>query len=202
MIELKINAESEPVKAALTEFIKSYKEAICDYINLELRDKGNLADSYITVDKDVLTVYQVTPEKGYVLGEIDDISKWEMIKWSVLEQDKLYIKNTKEGLTLYIKSEQGIPDVKIGQFKSLDDAVTQMESESVRTAILSARESKKAQLKQIKKLEKLGKGAAKPTLGGSGLVTQATDEQVESRVQAEQESIESTLKVEQEVVND
>lgn len=169
MIELKINTESEPVKAAITEFFKSYKEAICDFVNLELRDKGSLADSYVIVKENdkkesEITVYQVTPEKGYVLGEIDDISKWEMIKWSEIEEDKLYIKNTKEGLTLYIKSEVGIPDVKIGQFKSFDDAVTQIGIESVQTAILAARESKKAQLKQIKKLEKLAKAPKKPEL--------------------------------------
>lgn len=157
MVEIKLNAENEATAKAFIAFIAAYKEHICTAVNLELRDSGHLADSYITVEDTTINIWAVAPEKGWVLGEVDDISKWEMIQWKYLEEDKLYIRQLKEGLTLFLKSEKGIPDVKIGQFISLDDAVTNVSSKNVMDAVAAAKASKKEQLKQIKKLQKLGK---------------------------------------------
>jgi len=158
MTEIIIKADTDAVKKSFISFVKSYKEAICDYLNLDLRDTGYLADSWITVENDELIAYQVAPEKGYVTGENQDkshgASPWVIIKWDKLPEGAKYIKHIKSGLTMYIKSEHGIPDLKIGEFKSIDDAVVEINSESVKNAVSAALESKKAQLKAMAKANK------------------------------------------------
>lgn len=157
MTDLRINADSEAVRDALEMFLSTYKEQVCEYINLELRDKGQLVDSGMTKNGDVLTFHQVAEDKGFVLAETGGFPPVEIQKYTTVGEDELFIRSTKNGLTLFIKSESGIPDVKIGEFKTIDDAVTEFNSDSVTKAVLAARESKKQQLKQIKKLKKLGK---------------------------------------------
>lgn len=193
MTELLIKTDTEFVRDALSMFLKTYKEQIAEYINLELRDKGQLVDSgFVIGDDGQITVCQVAEDKGFVLANTDEFPYWEMKKSKNVGEDEVFIRMTKQGLTLFIKSEYGIPDVKVGEFKTFDDAVVEYNSESVAKALASARASKKEQLKQIKKLLKLGK-LGKPEEAQEEVVAPAvadTEPVADSRPETEQPKME------------
>lgn len=158
MIDFTIKCDTEAGRDAVAMFVKTYKEQMAEYVNLELRDKGQLVDSGFIIGEDgTLTLFQVAEDKGYVLAHMDEVPYWEVKKLQNVGDDEPFIRMTKNGLTLFLKSEAGIPDLKVGEFKTIDDAVTEFSSESVAKAIAAALASKKEQLKQIKKLLKLGK---------------------------------------------
>src|SRR5690242_4389583 len=121
MIDVTIQADTTPVAEGLLVFLKTYRKSICDYLNLELKDKGQLADCGSIVDGNIIKFVQVATDKGFVLGETDYYeaggTALTVQKWSDLGVGKKYVVYTKEGLCCYLKEEDGIPDLKIGEYK-------------------------------------------------------------------------------------
>src|SRR5258706_2677144 len=111
MIDFTIKCDTEAGRDAVAMFVKTYKEQMAEYVNLELRDKGQLVDSgFIVSDDGTITLYQVAEDKGYVLANIEDRPYWDVRKSSEVGMDEPFILMTKNGLTLFLNNWIGMPD--------------------------------------------------------------------------------------------
>lgn len=167
MIEFKINAETDKAKHALVQFLDNYKETIVTYINTIIGNDGTPVDAGITVDgDDNVTIYQLAPDKGYVLGEEKQGElPMQLKQYKNVETGDRYIVPEQDRIVLHIKTEQGKPDVKLGVFKTLSDAVTEFNSDSVKEVIKNYNDRENAiakrEAKQEAKMKKLAASKAK-----------------------------------------
>jgi hypothetical protein len=88
------------------------------------------------------------------------------LRYITIEGDRIY---------LFVKEPQGMPDPKIGAFKTLNDAVVEFNSESVKTALKQYADKKVADEKTKKRDEnrKLRISGGKEAVQGSESVTDA-----------------------------
>lgn len=158
MQDLIIKAETQEVANTLKLFITTYKEQVNDFTNRVLTSQGTPVDAGVVVEGDDLVIYQMNPNKGFVLGEITQTLPMDapvaVMDYSTLADGKRYVTIEGDRIFLFIKEPQGTPDPKIGAFKTLNDAVKEFNSESVKTAIKNFSDKKAAEAKEAKRTEK------------------------------------------------
>lgn len=164
MNEFKITTETDAAQNAFVQFISNYKETIINYMNTIMGNDGTPVDAGIDVQDGNITLYQLAPDKGFVLGEQPQESMGDLpiqVKRykDVMEGDR-YIMQEQDRLVLHLKTEEGKPDAKLGVFKTLTDAVTEFNSESVKGVIKNYHDKEEAiakrEQKQEAKMKKLG----------------------------------------------
>ena len=166
MLELKTKTETEKVKKAFVTFIDSQKENIAGFLTTMLKDEGENADTQIKVEENEITIYQLAPDKGFVLVENNVVGELPMklTKYKTIQEDIKYVTQEKDLIVLYIKKPEGVADIRLGVFKNLNDAVLNINSESVLNTIKMMKEreaaKEKAEAKTAKRLERLGKATA------------------------------------------
>lgn len=162
MIKFTTNAETEQVKSAFLTFIESQKEAIGGFLTTIIKDTGANADAQLKIEGDEITLYQLAPDKGYVLAETGNPElPIQLGKYLEVPAGNKYVNQEKDLTVLYLRKPEGVADVKLGVFKSINDAVKEFNSESVKTVLknLADREAavEKQEAKTERRLEKLGK---------------------------------------------
>lgn len=134
MQDFTIRVENDKIKYALTLFLDNYKDSVKQFINNVLRNEEGACDSEILKKEgDIYEVYEVAPDKGWVLGEY--LGVLAMKPYNEVNLGGKYITSGPNGLDLFLKEPEGQPDLKVGRFISLNDAVKELNSESVQQAI-------------------------------------------------------------------
>lgn len=160
MIDLVIKVENKFVGDAVNLLFENYKEQFAVFLNNVLKNETGSADAFISKDDSgIINVYQTAPDKGAVLGQVDGTVV--LIQYSTLPDDSKYVVFDGQNLVLFLKQPAGIPDIKIGRFANINDAVSQIDSESVTTTIATIKSAIKNADVERKKLEKQVKKAAK-----------------------------------------
>lgn len=160
LINFNLKAENEGVGNVFMHFVATYGSTINDFINKSYEDAGQTADASVSVVNGEIVVYQQAPDKGYVLGEVDnDEVPVQVVKYNTVAEGQRYITQQKDRLLLYIKTSEGKPDAVLGAFKTINDTIAGFNSAGVKTTMSAyadkvARETK-AELKAEKRLAKL-----------------------------------------------
>jgi len=158
MIDFTIKVENEKIAEAFKAFIMNYRTNIADFMNQLVNNDGSPCDSDIVEEKGVITVYHIAPDKGFVLGEVENEKvPFQVMQYAELADDKRYILPEKDRLSLLVKQPTGYVDIRLGAFKSLADAATAWNSEPVKAKLVEAEQYKKAKEKEAKRMQKLGK---------------------------------------------
>ena len=162
MQEVKINLEDKIVKDAFLNFINNYKSNIAEYINALVGNDGEPCDAEVSVNGEEVTVFRIGPDKGYIIAEAPEGSAVPVTitRYADLGNEMLYFLPEKERICLFYKLPKGEVDLRLGVFKTLNDAIGHFKSEEVTQAIKNAMEHRKAQLKDQKRKQKLGKADA------------------------------------------
>ena len=161
MIEYKIRVENEAVGNALGIFFTNYTDQVAAFLTNVLKSETGSADVSIVTktDDDVIEVWQFAPDKGKVLGQVDGAVV--LTDYTSLPNDAKYITYNGQHLVLYLKQPEGESDISVGRFLTLNEAVNQIDSESVKdqiqtikNAINNAEVERKAVMKKAAKLKK------------------------------------------------
>lgn len=152
---ISISAETEDVKKMFIQFLSNYKVQIAQYINQVLGNNGTPVDAGVDVDtvNETVKVYQVSPDKGFVIGNAGESSTPSLQQYQSLPVGSRYLIYEDNRVLLYLKEETGKPDTKIGAFRTLSDAVTEFNSEEVGKALKQIAEYKAAKAKEQKRTE-------------------------------------------------
>jgi len=135
-----IQFENETVRGAFETFVKNYKEPICQFLNTFLKTEGYPVDSFISVTDDTITIYQTAPDKGEVLFREEGSTTLTLGGYLSIPVGSTYATIESGSLWLFLKEAEGEPDIKVGQFKNLNDAVKDWDSDSVKDALKQVRE--------------------------------------------------------------
>ncbi len=164
MTEVKFLAETEEVANGTKMFLTTYKEQLTQFLMTIITNEGKPVDPGVKVENGVLTIYEIDPDKGFVLGETEASTEslpLQLMKYENLGEGMKYVSQAGDKLYLSIKEPLGQPDPKLGIFKTLNDAVSELNSESVKEQIKRYVEKRdidrKAEAKTEKRLERLGK---------------------------------------------
>lgn len=150
-----IKFENDTIRGAFESFVRNYKGNIESYLNMVLSNDGVPVDAFISTEGDSITVYQQAPNKGIVLAMVGDALN--LGAYLDVEDEGLYGIVENGSIFLYYKQPKGTPDVKLGQFKTLSDAVKDWKSESVTKRVDEVKEylvkQKSARENGVKKLD-------------------------------------------------
>lgn len=172
MIDLIIKTETEAVKNGTQMFITTYKEQVSQFLQTVISNDGVPVDPGIHVIDGQLTIFELDPDKGFVLGETETSTEelpLQLMKYTNLTDGKRYVIQSGDGkLYLCLKTPIGKPDPKFGAFKTLNDAVKELNSDSVKEVMTKWREKEdamaKAEAKTQRRLERLSsQGIEVPT---------------------------------------
>lgn len=156
---INISVENREVGQAVKGFFANYKAPIMEYLTQFLGQGGAIkVDPGITVSNEgEISVYQVTPDKGPVLAEVENTGPYDLalVPYSEVPVEVKYVIQEKERLGLYWKRPEGEADIKLGLFKSLEDAVSEIDSEGVNAAIKNAQDWLKAKAKDTDRADRL-----------------------------------------------
>lgn len=136
---LNLTFENNIVREAFETFVKNYKEPICQFLNTFLKTEGVPVDAFIDVTDNTIKVFQLAPDKGEVLYENTD-KVVVLGAYTDVKKDQKYAVLENGALWLFLKESEGEPDMKIGQFKNLTDAVKDWNSTSVEDTVKQVRE--------------------------------------------------------------
>lgn len=168
MINFTIKAENEDVRNSFIAFIQNYKGNIAEFMNLVLKNGGQLADCVIELDPNAdnpqLELFQTSGDKGVVLAEAKS-GEISLITYGEIPEGDKYMVCQDGGLWIFVKEKISIPDTKIGHFKNLNDAVKGFNSEAVAEAVKKTREVGE---REDKVIDKLKKAAVKMTVEKGG----------------------------------
>jgi hypothetical protein len=156
MIDITIKAETQDVADAAKLFLTTYKEQVVGFTNQVLQAQGAQVDAGLKVIDDTIVIYQMNPDKGFVLGEVkatEGEASIAVMKYPDLPDGQRYVTIEGDRIFLFLKEPQGTPDPKIGAFKTLNDAVTEFNSQSVKDALKNYADKKAAQEKTAKRDE-------------------------------------------------
>jgi hypothetical protein len=153
MQDLIIKAENQLVEEAIKNFLLAYNDKVCEYLNLYISERGQRADATITEEDVGIVIRQVAIDKGWVLGS-NDGSTVELMKYNDVEHNKKYILFNNDKLYLYLKRAPDFTDVKVGHFKSLNDAVLNINGQDVQLAVAQTEEKVRALSKAEARAEK------------------------------------------------
>lgn len=129
-----VKVENEHVANAVGLFIDNYKDPIAKFVNNVVKNEAGSADAFISKNKDgVWEVYQNAPDKGFVLGQT--ATGVQLVEYKSLSSDDKYAVLDGDKLALFIKTDEGTADIKVGHFLNINEVVTQIDSESVKLAI-------------------------------------------------------------------
>lgn len=171
MIDLTIKTETEAVKNGTQMFLTTYKEQLSQFLQTVISNDGTPVDPGVHMIDNQLTIFELDPDKGYVLGETKESTEelpLQLMKYTNLEVGKRYVIQSGDGkLYLCLKQPIGKPDPKFGAFKTLNDSVKELNSDSVKDVMTKWAEKEAATLKgeekTQKRLERLNKmGVALP----------------------------------------
>lgn len=158
MIDFTIKAENEDVRNSFIAFIQNYKGNVAEFMNLVLKNGGQLADCVIDLDPSVenpqLSLFQTSGDKGYVLGADQEGATIDLRQYGSVPAGQKYMLLQDGGLWIFVKEKEGIPDTKVGHFKNLNDAIKGFNSEAVNEAVKKTRETGEREDKVIDKLKK------------------------------------------------
>jgi len=144
MIDFTIKAENENVRNSFVAFIQNYKGNVADFMNQILKQGGEMADCIIDVDPSIdspqIEIFQTAGDKGYVLFGEDNVQLGQYVQVEVGDK---YLQCQNDGLWVFVKEAEGVPDTKIGFFKNLNDAVNGFNSKAVAEALSKTREASK-----------------------------------------------------------
>lgn len=157
MIKFNIEAQTELVKEGFINFVSNYRETFAEQLNTMLTHAGEQSDVAIEFSNGQLQIFQFAPDKGYVLGEVEGDLPIQLVQYSSLSEGQKYVVPTGDRLILFLKKSKERPDVKLGAFKSINDVVKDFNSEGVKQAIAAWEQKEKAEEKDRKRAEKLGK---------------------------------------------
>lgn len=159
MKDFVIKVQTEDAEKALVAFFSNYKVNIGQFLNEMIRATGMPVDAEVKVQDGTVEVYQLSTDKGYVLGEVAEGAEppVQLMQYSQLAVNKRYLVQENDRLILYWKRAEGTPDVRLGQFKTISDSVIAFNSDGVKGAMKQVENMEKADLKQIKRKQRLGK---------------------------------------------
>lgn len=154
-----IQVENDVVRDAFVNFLFNYKEHVVDYINKLVGNDGSPIDSGISIEDGAVKIYHIAPDKGYVMAETPAGSELpvQIGKYTDLEDNKRYIVQDRDRLTLYYKQPVGQVDFVLGSFKTLNDALKGFNTQPVLDKIAEVETIKKAREKDLRRMKKLGK---------------------------------------------
>lgn len=158
MIDVIIKAETQDVADTVKTFITTYKEQVVGFTNQVLTAQGKPVDAGLKVVDNTITVYAMNPDKGFVLGEVvqdmdNTVDPIRLMNYTQLGDGLRYVTIEGDRIYLFLKEPQGTPDPKLGAFKTLNDAVVEFNSQSVKDAMKAYAEKKAADEKNRKKDE-------------------------------------------------
>jgi hypothetical protein len=158
-----IKVENDNVGMAVGLLFDNYRDNFATFINNVVKGETGSADAFVTKNADgIWEVYQTAPDKGFVLAKVGE--GVQVSEYKTLGVDAKYVTYDGDKLALFVKTEAGVPDIKVGKFLNLNEVIVQFDSESVNLAIdtikagikNAAIDQKKIQ-KKIEKLKKQGK---------------------------------------------
>jgi len=163
MIDFVVKTETEQVKNGVQMFLTTYKEQVAQFLQTVISNEGVPVDPGVHVIDGQLTIFELDPDKGYVLGETEASTEdlpLQLMKYTNLEVGKRYVIQSGDGkLYLCLKTAVGKPDPKFGAFKTLNDSVKELNSDSVKEVMTKWKEKEdameKVDAKTQKRLEKL-----------------------------------------------
>lgn len=160
MLDLVIKVENRFVGDAVNLLFDNYKEQFAVFLNNVLKNETGSADAFITKDEQgVINVYQTAPDKGNVLGQVDGVVV--LTQYSTLPVDAKYVVFDGQHLTLFLKQDEGVSDIKIGRFANINEVVTQIDAENVQITIDTVKSAINNAAVERKKLEKKARKAAR-----------------------------------------
>jgi len=179
MIDLTIKTETEQVKNGTQMFLTTYKEQLTQFLQTVISNEGVPVDPGVHVIDGQLNIFELDPDKGFVLGETEASTEdlpLQLMKYTNLEEGKRYVIQSGDGkLYLCLKTAVGKPDPKFGAFKTLNDSVKELNSESVKEVMTKWKEKEEATAKidaktekRLAKLEKQGIEVPKATMSING----------------------------------
>jgi hypothetical protein len=135
-VKFEVQAETNEAKTAFVQFVDNYKETITGYLNTVMKAAGTPVDSGIEVKDGMIRVFQLAPDKGWVIGETTtgDLPV-AIMKYEDVTVGLKYLLPHEEKMALYLKTESGDADVRLGLFKTLNDSIKEFHSESVKTVL-------------------------------------------------------------------
>lgn len=153
MIDYVVKVENKFVGDAVGVLFDNYKEHFVTFLNNVLKNETGSADAFITKSAEgQIEIYQTAPDKGKVLGQVDGTVV--LTDYSNLPTDGKYVLYDGQHLVLFLKQPEGQSDIKIGRFANLNDAVQQIDSESVQDTIATVKSAIKNAEVERKKVEK------------------------------------------------
>ncbi len=154
MEQILINAETASTKEAFVNFLQNYKVQVAQYLNALIGNDGSPVDSSLVFNADgTITVYQLAPDKGFVLGAVDGEIPLQVMKYASLTEGQKYVIQEHDRQVLFVKEPKGSPDFKVGVFKTLSDAVTELNSDAVNKEVQNAKDRKAALAKTAERTE-------------------------------------------------
>jgi hypothetical protein len=135
MQDFTVRVENEHVANAFGLFLTNYgQDAITKFINNVVKNDAGSADAFMLKNKEgVWEIFQYAPDKGWVLAQ-SPIGV-QVATYKSLSTDDKYVVMDGDKLALFVKTPEGQSDLKIGHFLNINEAVTQIESESVNEAV-------------------------------------------------------------------
>ncbi len=162
METLQIAVENEHVKMATELFLDNYKDAVVQFINNVLKNEVGASDAFVEKTSDGIKIYQTAPDKGFVLAKVGE--EVQVTRYTSLSTDDKYVVFDGTKLALFLKTEAGKPDIKVGMFLNLNEVIQQFDSESVKLAIDTIKSGIKNALIDQKKAEKKAKKGQKQSI--------------------------------------
>lgn len=162
-VNFTVAAETPAMKDAFVQFIDNYKDTITGYLNSVPSEPGMKIDASIEVKDGVITVFQIAPNKGFILGETAEGSDLpvKLMDYKELPVGLKYLLPKEGKMALFLKTEEGKPDVQLGMFLSMNDSVKEFHSQSVKDALKRYNDHQKALKKEEERtknrLRRLGK---------------------------------------------
>lgn len=158
MKDFVIKVQTDEAQKALVTFFNNYKVNIGQFLNELIKANGTPVDAEVKVTEDTIEVFQLAPDKGFVLGEVDDSEiPVQVMAYKNLAVNKRYLVQENDRIILYWKRGEGTPDVRLGQFKTISDSISAFNSEGVKAAMTAVMNIEKRDLKFIKRKQRLGK---------------------------------------------
>lgn len=149
-----IKTDSEDINKALAIMFTVYSDQLGDLLTQIAANRSVTVEPSITIsdDENEVTVEAFSTDKGTVIAP--DGETVSLVEYTDLKVGERYVKDNKNAFWLYLKAEDGLDD-KVGHFRTMKEAIENINSTQVDEAIktlLASKEEKKEEneLKVVK----------------------------------------------------
>lgn len=125
---LTIQAQNEETKQAVKEFFLAYKANFTPLLDAIFKQKGLSADASIKVQGDTIVVEQYAEDKGKVIASVN--GETVVSDYTSLTEGDKYLSLDPSGMAVFVFVKDNA-DIKLGHFKGLNDALTNIDSKEV-----------------------------------------------------------------------